>query len=146
MFNRIIITICFLAFFVIIALNVIPLVWDANPPTFIRHDMIRDMAIKHNDILFTLNFDQSKRITDIFNRAITVHKVQPTTEDAPLDFEEIVIYRFNNPAIVITPIAWVDKNLVFKAPEWSDGYLMETSKDELYEILSNSYDKEPYKL
>ncbi len=140
MLNRGLIWIAIIAILAIITLNVIPLFWGGSPETYIKQTDVRGMAIKYKDQLYTLNFDQQKRSIDIFNRALPVGDLPSKSYDPKLDFQQIIIYRFNNqPSIDITPIRWVENNLLFKAPDWSNSYLIEVSQDELHNMLQDAY-------
>jgi hypothetical protein len=125
------------------ALNIIPYLTQNSLSTYIRQDAVLGMAIQHDGLLYTLNFDQQKEVIDILNRALPVDKYRSEPSDRPLDFEKIVIYRFDGSQIDIKPLAWVRDNLVFSAPDWSIPPLKEVSKARLFEILQNSYDKQP---
>lgn len=109
--------------------------------TYIKHNNIRGMAIGRNQMLYTLNFDQQNKATNILNRSVRVVGVKPGKRQKP-DIDQIVIYQFDKkPDIVLTPIAYVDDNLVFTAPAWVDqGFLMELSNGDLQKLLSESYD------
>lgn len=142
--NRALVVLCIAAFLVILVLNVVPLFWTANPSTYIQQDMVEGMAVQYRGKLFTLNFEQQTKAIDIFNRAIPVGQLQTSKDNLAVDFEEIQIYRFKQPTVVITPLAWIDQNLMFQAPLWSPNNLLEVSQDELYKLINQSYDKQPY--
>lgn|GEM_PF-1572896 len=141
MANRSLITLGIIALFLVILLNVVPLFWKPTSEEYIAQDHVEGMALVVNRLPYTLNFDQQKNVIDILNRALPVLDYRSTPQDPPLFFESIVIYRFDQKPITVKPLAWVNENLVFSVPEWSEGYLMEVSKRELYEILNNAYDK-----
>lgn len=109
--------------------------------TYLKYNDVRGMAVDHNDLHFTLNFTQQNKVIDIINRSVRVVGVKPGKRQKP-DIEKIVIYQFDGkPDLVITPIAYVDNNLVFSIPNWEkDGYLMEVSEGTLQTLLSQTYD------
>lgn len=109
--------------------------------TYLRFNHVRGMAINHDQLLYTLNFSQQNQIIEILNRSVRVVGVKPGKRQKP-DFEKIIVYQFDNkPDLVINPIAYVDKNLVFSVPEWeAEGYLMELSEGDLQDLLSKTYD------
>lgn len=128
------------------------------PSRYISPNDVRGMAIEHNSLLYTLNFEQQNTLVDIFNRAIPVGKeiVQSRQTNYPAmpEVKKIIIYRFNAPDIVITPVAFVSKsnsplktdstehlNLVFSVPEWNpNGLLEEATSDEMQKVLLTTYD------
>lgn len=109
---------------------------------YLRYNHVRGVAISHNQILYTLNFNQQNRVVEILNRAVKVAGVKPSNGEKP-DFDKLIIYQFDQKAdLQITPIAYVDNNLVFSVPEWeSGGYLMELSAGDLRRLLSTTYDQ-----
>lgn len=114
---------------------------EPKTQTYLRYNDVRGMAIAHNQLLYTLNFKQQNKVIDILNKSIQIVDIRPGKRQPP-DIEKIVIYRFDNqPDLVINPIAYVDKNLVFSVPEWNpDGYLMELSNGGFKQLLSQTYD------
>lgn len=126
------------------------------PSKYISPNDVRGIAVEHNNLLYTLNFEQQNTLVDIFNRAIPVGKElvetrKANTSKAP-EIKKIIIYRFDAPDIEIIPIAYVSKsssainesdhlNLVFSVPEWNrNGLLEEAMSDEMQKVLLTTYD------
>ena len=142
-------TLVFLTSFVILgmlallALNMKSiLMGQALNQTYLKYNHVRGMAVKANQLLYTLNFKQQNQVIDILNRSVRVVGVKPGKRQRP-EIENIVIYQFDGkPDLVINPIAYVDKNLVFTVPEWEqEGYLMELSGGNLQNLLSTTFDQ-----
>lgn len=108
---------------------------------FLRYNHVRGMAVNHNQVLYTLNFTQQNKVIDILNRSVRVVGVKPGKREKPA-IDQIIVYQFDGkPDLIINPVAYVDKNLVFSAPEWEpEGYLMELSEGDLQTLLSKTYD------
>lgn len=108
---------------------------------YIPNNHVRGMAVSHNQLLYTLNFNQQNKVINILNQSVRVVGVKPGKRQKP-NIEKIIIYQFDDkPDLVINPIAYIDKNLVFSVPEWeSEGYLMELSEGDLENLLSKTYD------
>lgn len=107
--------------------------------TYLKYNFIKGSAIEHKGKLYTLNFDQQNALIQAINRSI------PTTdipeEKTKADFTKIIIYRFQAPDVVITPITYINDDLVFSAPElMAKGYLKEVSRGELKTLLSKTFD------
>lgn len=148
---------------VVIGFGIIILMNVANMLTFskakyISSSEVRGMAVQHNQLLYTLNFEQQNTVVDIFNRAIPVSKEvaegrMKSLKDNP-EIQKIIIYRFNAPDIEVKPIGLVYKtlsqgapdsienqSLVFSVPEWNpNGLMEEVASDKLWQFLSNTYD------
>ncbi len=110
---------------------------------YLKFNSVRGMAVEHDKLLYTLNFDQQNNIITILNRSVRVMGVKPDKRQKP-DIEKLVVYQFENkPDIIITPIAYINNNLVFSAPAWNaDNYLMELSNGELQKLFVQTYDSD----
>jgi hypothetical protein len=114
---------------------------EPKTQTYLQYNNVRGMAVVHNQLPYTLNFDQQNAIVDIINRSVRVVGVKPGKRQKP-DIEQLIVYQFDDqPDLVIEPIAYVDQNLVFSVPQWeTKGYFMELSDGGLYNLLSTTYD------
>lgn len=108
---------------------------------YLKFNHVRGMAVSHNQMLYTLNFKQQNDVIEILNHAVRVVGVKPGKRQRP-SIDKLIVYQFNDlPDLVITPISYVDDNLVFSAPAWSqDSFLMEMSNGRLHQLLSQTYD------
>lgn len=144
-------------FGIIILMNGITMLGIA-PAKYISPSEVRGMAVQHDKLLYTLNFEQQNALVEIFNRAIPVTQadIDARKTEAPkvVDVPKIIIYRFNAPNIVIEPVAFVAKkyfvdgfssqryNLVFSVPEWNPkGLLEEAAQDQMAALLAKTYDQ-----
>lgn len=125
----------------LLGLNLSSILQKSSPTaTYLQYDQIRGMDIKYRDSFYTLNFKQQNDIVDIFNQAVRVVGLKPNKRQKP-DIEKIVIYRFGLPDLIVTPVAYVENNLVYSTPEWNEeSYLMEMSDGYLRQIITQSYD------
>jgi hypothetical protein len=145
-------------FAVIIMINIASFL-GIVPSKYISSNDVRGMAVEHHDLLYTLNFEQQNTLVDVFNRSIPVteamvesRKMTAIPPIAP-QIQRIILYRFSGPDIEIRPVAYVAKSssvdaepeeqltFVFSVPAWNPtGLLEEAASDELYRILSKTYD------
>lgn len=108
--------------------------------TYLKYNDIRGMAVSHNQKLYTLNFQQQNAVVSILNNSVRVIGVNPGKRQKP-KIDKIVVYLFDQPDVIIHPIAYIDQNLVFSAPQWEKGsYFMELSEGDLQQLLSQTYD------
>jgi len=110
--------------------------------TYLRYNQVRGIAVSREQLLYTLNFQQQKQVIDSLNTAVAITDIRQVKRDPP-DFEKIVIYQFEGePDIIIKPLAYVDGDLIFSAPQWQPpkDYLMELSAWNLRNLLSTTYD------
>ena len=69
---------------------------------------------------------------------IPVGQKPPETED--FGFDRVIIYRFDEPDIIITPLAFVQGNLIFSTPDWNKGKpLQEISEGKIRKTLLKAY-------
>ena len=127
---------------VLFALNM-KTITGGKPDTqkYLKYNEVRGIAVEHNQMLYTLNFKQQNAVIEILNRAVPIAELKEGTRQKT-DIQKIVVYQFEKkPDLIITPLTYLNGNLVFTQPEWNkDGYLMEMSSGELQQILSQSYD------
>lgn len=125
---------------------------------YISPSEVRGMAVVHDNLLYTLNFEHQNTLVDIFNRAIPITHEAAKTRMKPLqevpDVQKIIIYRFSASDIEITPAGYVSKihskggshsierlNIIFSAPAWNSGGLLEeATQDQMQDLLSTTYD------
>src|SRR5438445_225034 len=107
--------IVFLGMLILFALNLTELITtqSSEQQTYLKYNYVLCIAVGHRQLLYTLNFKQQNTVVDILNRAVRVVGVKPGKRQKP-NIDQIVVYQFDNkPDITITPIAYVDNNLVF---------------------------------
>ena len=103
---------------------------------------VRGMAVVHEGKPFTLNFDQQKLANDAISKAVKVKKSDYSKSKEPLNFEKIVIYRFNAPDLEVIPVQYAEKNLVFEVPAVDkETYYLELSGGNLQNMINNAFDK-----
>lgn len=107
---------------------------------YLKYNSIRGSAIEYQGKLYTLNFDQQKALIEAINHSIRT--AEPPAGGNKPNFTKIIIYRFNAPDVVITPIAFVEGNLVYSAPQLiaAPDSLKEQTGGQLEKILSQTYD------
>lgn len=140
--NGLLIGIVVLCMTVLFVLNFTGFFHSAASQRYIAPVEVRGVAVEHDDKLYTLNFDQQNSVITLFNQSVRVGSEGIAEGDLPdLGYEKIHIYRFGKSNIVITPLALVNRQLLFRAPEWNpDGLLRETGPGELNSLLSQTYD------
>ena len=108
---------------------------------YLKFNDVQSIAIEHNQLLYTLNFDQQNQVINILNESIPIEEIKSDKRVLP-NITKIVIYSLKGkPEIVLTPIAYVDNDLIYSAPDWApNGFLMEVSEGALRNIFSQAYD------
>lgn len=107
---------------------------------YLHYNHVRGMAVEHRQLLYTLNFDQQNAVIHLLNHAAPISEIEGNNSEKPA-VDKIVVYLFDQPDLTITPVADVDRNLIFSVPEWvPNGYLMEMSDGNFQHLLSQTYD------
>lgn len=107
---------------------------------YLKYNEMQGIAVQHNSLLYTLNFQQQTSLATMLNRSVRVVGVKPDKHEKP-KIEKIIVYLFGKSDVIITPIAYLNGNLVYSAPAWNaDNYLMELSDGELQKLLDQTYD------
>jgi hypothetical protein len=131
-----------LGMLILFALNMTDIL-TGKPPNqvYLKYHDVRGMAVGHHRLHYTLNFKQQNTVIDILNSAVPITEIKSHNRE-PANIDTLIIYQFQNmPDVVLTPIAYIDQNLVFSAPKWvPNGYLMELSEGDLKKLLSQTYD------
>lgn len=111
-----------------------------NSQAYIKHNQVRGIAVKHNQLLYTLNFRQQNDLIDLINRSLPTREMpNDTREDTPI--AQIVVYLFGADDLVLSPVAYINDNLVYSTPQWNpNGYFMDLSNGTLKNLLSQTYD------
>ena len=111
------------------------------PQVYLKFNEVRGMAVKHNGKLYTLNFNQQKNLINMINRMVPVIGIEEGQRTKP-DIEEIVVYQFGNQEdITITPVTYVDNDLIVSMTKWNPrGYLLDVSDGELRNLLNSTHD------
>jgi hypothetical protein len=126
---------------IILMLNFSALLTPPKNERYLSYNGVRGMAVEHNRLLWTLNFEQQNQVIDFLNRCLPIGKNTSHLEKRPLSIDRLVIYRFNAPDLFVTPVGYDGDNLIFQAQEWNpSGYLLDVSGGLFNTLLTQTYD------
>ena len=127
---------------VIFAQNFLNLTFNTRSEKYVSLSEVESMAVISGEKEYNLNFSQSLKVVDILNRSVKVDfGSYLKSENDVFGWKKLIIYLRNEPAVEITPFAFVDRQLLFSAPAWHKAGLMrEMGTGELNSILSETYD------
>ncbi len=119
-------------------------VQEYNPTTTASQIAINDVRgseVVYRGKSYTLSFEQQQGLVELLNRSVHVTRLRD--KKAPFSgIEEIVIYRFGDKPLKITPVDIGDDAAYFRAPQLHpEGFLMDTSAGTLWTLLQQTYDK-----
>lgn len=107
---------------------------------FIKPNDVEGVEIIHDQKPYVLNFSQQNHLLELLNLA-TPTNIKPPEVAQDMDIQKIVIHRLHGAPIEITPLAYINNELLFSAPAWrSDGLLKDMSAGEMKTLLSHTYD------
>ena len=126
----------------ILATNLITFFVHTNSEKFLKRNQVKGMATEHQGKLYTLNFTQQNEVITLLNRAITVGKESYiTSQKVSFEFDQLVIYRFNEPDLIVTPVTITNQQLLFSVPEWNpEALFRETGPGGLLPLLNQTFD------
>jgi hypothetical protein len=104
---------------------------------FIKPGEVKGISVFHGEKEFAANSRQQNDIISILNQSVRLKPdMVQKDEKQQIAYSKIVIYRFDQPEIVITPIEVVKNQLIFSCPEWyPEGYMREVGPGNLNAIL-----------
>lgn len=124
----------------IFILNLYPLFFISPQEKILSYNGVRGIAIEHQGTLYTLNFEQQNRVIEAINRSLFISDDSGLKKEG-IGFSKLIIYRFNAPDMILTPLGYQNNNLVYSIPEWNrKGYLLDISEGAFKELLSQTYD------
>lgn len=147
-------------FAIILAMNVASMM-GVIPSKYISPNDVRGIAVEHDGLLYTLNFEQQNALIDIFNRTLPLSKesFEKRKIDNPLsNIANIIVYPFHEKDYQVTIVGYVSKSTtsqssnpkdiasqdlkaVFSIPEWNKtSYLEESTANESLKLLQSTYD------
>lgn len=128
------------------------------PAKYVTPNEVKGVSIEHNDKMYTLNFEQQRKVVDILNRTIKVNpeEAQKVNHTLPIEVTKIVLYKFNGDDVNVQIVGYIgndSKNptdrivtMVFSIPQWNKSSLLEESfPNEMLKVLSTSFDKDKEK-
>jgi len=102
----------------------------------INKNQVKGIAVEKEGKIYNLNMKQQTEALTFLDRAEPVDKKDYPNKDPKIGFNRIIVYRFNLPDIMITPITYENKNLVFEVPLLSaNSYMMEVSGGEFTNLI-----------
>lgn len=121
-------------------INFTNLYWHITPEKYLSHHNIKGMEVVHDGKSYTLNFEQQNLAVDILNQAVTIgYETYFETKETQFPYDHLIIYKFDGSDVEITPVGFVNLQLLFKAPEWNpDGLMRETGPGRLNKLLSEA--------
>lgn len=126
---------------IILMLNLTRLFTQQKNERYLSYNGVRGIAVEHQRVLWTLNFEQQNKVIENLNLCLPIGKNTRHFEKKPLAYERIIIYRFNAPDLYLTPIAYDGDNLIFETKEWNpNGYLLDVSGGSFDTLLRSTYD------
>lgn len=114
----------------------------AAAKNYIELNDIQAISIEKEGKPHTLNLEQQIELVKYLNLTVPVEKKTYENQDDKVNFQQITIYRFNQPEIVIKPVATIGKDLLLSIPAWNpSGYMRDLSSGSLQNLIDKSIEK-----
>lgn len=105
----------------------------------INKAQVKAIAVEKEGKIYNLNMKQQTDALSFLDRAEPVDKKDYPEKDPNIGFNRIIIYRYNLPDIVLIPIAYERRNLVFETPILGNqSYMMEFSGGEFTNLIQKA--------
>lgn len=126
----------------LILLNMTGLYWNVPSEKFLSHNNVKGMDIVHSEKHYPLNFKQQNQVINILNRSVKIgHEAYFEGEEGDIEWDHLTIYQFEGPTLEVKPVAFLDRQLLFRVAQWNpEGLLRETGPGNLHPLLSQTYD------
>lgn len=126
---------------VLLIVNYMPTTVKAVEDPFLTNNGVKGVEIFHDNLPYTLNFDQQNFLIDVLNRSERIGDELIKKDVTQIPFTKIIVYQFEKPSVILTPVTLVEKNLIFAVPDWNpNGYIKENSGGDLLKMLSLTFD------
>lgn len=126
---------------ILFIMQFVSLVWTYTADLRIAPGEVRGVTLYHENTAYTLGFDQQNTLVKHINSAVTVKTLPVPPSSNPEGISRIVIHRFGENDIVMTPVAIDDGNTYFTAPFWvPQGYLLDVTGTHLASLLASTHD------
>lgn len=109
---------------------------------FIDLNDIQAISIERDGKPHILNLEQQIALVKYLNQTVPVENKTYENQGDKVNFQQITIHRFNQPEIVIKPVATIGRDLLLSIPEWNpSGYMRDLSSGALQNIIDQSVEK-----
>lgn len=125
----------------LLAANLLRLSRTGPADKYLNHNNVSGIAVEHQGLLYTLNFEQQNAFIDLLNRAVQITKEGVTTPSISFNFSKIVVYPLKGKEVVLNPVEnSADGFIAYSAQLFPDGYLKDTSQGQLLKLITQTYD------
>lgn len=112
----------------------------SNKSTQLSRDSVRGSALVVKGVTYTLNFNQQVSVINVLGRAIAIGRDAISSDGQKPFFDKLIIYRFNQPDLIIQPLQQRVTSMLLDIPEWSETqYFLDTSSGELVNTLKEAF-------
>lgn len=126
---------------ILLLMNALPMMGVSHSETYLKLNDVKGIAVEHNGKPYTLNFEQQNELIGYLNKSVPTTETASGSKKALLPISKIIIYRFNKPELIITPVEYQNHQLIFSAPEWNrEGLMKDKSGGSLEKLLSKTFD------
>lgn len=113
-----------------------------SPDKYLSLNGVEGIVIEHNGKEYTLNFRQQNALITYINRAVSISKAEEgSIRKVNFPYGVVTVFRFGKPAVKITPVGFINQQIILDAPEFNpNGLIRETGPGEIHPLLLGTYD------
>lgn len=121
--------------------NLIHVFSPSQSGQFLGRSDVRGIAVEHQGLNYTLNFEQQNEFIDSINKALPVGEGALSHRNPPINFTKITVYRFNQPDLNFLPIEINNESLTFSVTGLTTPkLLMDVTAGRLSNLIASTYD------
>ncbi len=120
--------------------NILPFLRPSQSGIHLKPSNIKSVSVNFEGVEYPLNQRQQIQFVEAINAAIPIGQEEYTSKQ-PLNMGYFEIYFFDkNEKLVLKPVGLINKNLIFKVPEWNkEGWIKDVTEGKLLQILKDSH-------
>lgn len=142
MSNKTITTLTFIviaAMGILLVLNIKSLLPGGDYGTYLKSGDVVNITIVTETNQFVLDEEESALFIKYINRAVPVERIREIGKKEYPAAQKIIILMKDGEKETLTPIVYVDKDLIFSAPQWNPkGYMMDLSDGEIKGVIQTT--------
>lgn len=103
---------------------------------------VQGVSIDHKGKEYTFNFQQQNTLLRLLNQSVSIPKEEAqTVNKVSLPYGSLTIFRFGKPPIKITPVGFINQQMILDAPELNpSGWIREIGPGDLDPLMRQTYD------
>lgn len=113
----------------LLAINFTSIFEAGEPEHYLSRVEVRGINLIKDGKEYPLNYEQQSSMINLINKSIPIDKKASEEQGTPVNISKIIVLRFQESPIEITPIKYIGGHLIFSEPKWNSGGLLRDVSD-----------------